>query len=234
MVAGAMIVTCSKCEKRYVVDPRALGSPGRRVRCANCQHTWFESAPEDVQSAIELPPLPETPPVVRTTTTTGDAGVARRVQLPAVPRQGSGMVWIKRGAIAAVIILLIWGLAAARQPIMTAVPFTARLYSMVGLGPAVPGQGLELRQVTPSRGVENGTPTLAINGQVANISNSSRPVPKLKVALRDANNKELQSWVVSVTDQPLAPGASVPFHTTISSPPDGATGVIVSFMAAGS
>ena len=60
------------------------------------------------------------------------------------------------------------------------------------------------------------------------------PVPKLRVALRDANNKELQSWVVSVTDQPLAPGASVPFHTTISQPPDGATGVIVSFQAGGS
>lgn len=234
MVAGAMIVTCSKCEKRYVVDPRALGSPGRRVRCANCQHTWFEAAPEDAQSSIELPPLPETPPVVRTTTTTADPGTARRVQLPAVPRQGRRPVWLRRVAIAAVIILALWGLAAARQPIMDKAPFTARLYSMVGLGPAVPGEGLELRQVTPSRGVENGTPTLAINGQVANITSSPHPVPKLRVALRDANNKELQSWTVSVTDQPLAPGASVPFHTTISSPPDGATGVIVSFLPTGS
>jgi hypothetical protein len=105
---------------------------------------------------------------------------------------------------------------------------------MVGLGPIVPGQGLELRQVTPSRGVDNGTPTLAINGQVANISRTAKPVPKLRIALRDSNNKELQTWVVSVTDQPLAPGESVPFHTTITQPPDGATGVIVSFMAAGS
>jgi predicted Zn finger-like uncharacterized protein len=229
-----MIVTCSKCEKRYVVDPRALGSPGRRVRCANCQHTWFETAPEEAQSSIELPPLPETPPVVRTTTTVDPGPAARRVQLPAVARQGRGMVWLRRGVIAAAVVIVIWALIAERQHVMSAVPFTGRLYTMVGLGPTVPGQGLELRQVTPSRGVDNGVPTLAINGQVANVSSGPRPVPKLKVALRDANNKELQSWVVSVTDQPLAPGASVPFHTTISQPPDGATGVIVSFMAAGS
>jgi predicted Zn finger-like uncharacterized protein len=230
-----MVVTCSKCEKRYVVDPRALGAPGRRVRCANCQHTWFEAAPEETLSSIELPPLPETPPVVRTTTTTAaDPGTARRIQLPAVPRQGRGMAWLRRGAIAAAVVIVIWALFAERQHVMSAVPFTARLYTMVGLGPVVPGQGLELRQVTPSRGVENGTPTLAINGQVANVSSSAKPVPKLRVALRDGNNKELQNWTVSVTDEPLAPGASVPFHTTISSPPDGATGVIVSFLPAGS
>jgi predicted Zn finger-like uncharacterized protein len=228
-----MIVTCSKCEKRYVVDPRALGSPGRRVRCASCQHTWFEAAPEELQSSIELPPLPETPPVVRTTTT-AEPGTARRIQLPAVPRQGRGMAWLRRAVIAAVVVIAIWGLVAERQHVMSAVPFTARFYRMVGLGPALPGQGLELRQVTPSRGVENGVPTLAINGQVANVSSNARAVPKLRVALRDANNKELQSWVVSVTDQPLAPGASVPFHTTLSQPPEGATGVIVSFQAAGS
>jgi predicted Zn finger-like uncharacterized protein len=227
-----MIVTCSKCEKRYVVDPRALGSPGRRVRCANCRHTWFESAPEEAPSSIELPPLPETPPVVRTTAP--EPGAARRIQLPAVPRRGATMNWVRRGVIAAVVILAIWGLFAGRGHVMSAVPFTARLYSMVGLGPAVPGQGLELRQVTPSRGVDNGVATLAINGQVANVSSDPKPVPKLRVALRDGNNKELQSWTVSVTDQPLAPGASVPFHTTISQPPDGATGVIVSFLPAGS
>src|SRR5215469_16670032 len=64
---GGMIVTCSKCEKRYIVDPRALGSPGRRVRCANCLHTWFEAAPAEAPAAIELPPVPEAPPVVRMT-----------------------------------------------------------------------------------------------------------------------------------------------------------------------
>jgi len=202
------------------------------VRCANCLHTWFEAAPEEALSSIELPPLPENPPVVRTTFP--EPGAARRIQLPAVSRQGRGTVWVRRGAIAAAVVLAVWAVIAGRGHVTSAVPFTARLYSLVGLGAAVPGQGLELRQVTPSRGVDNGVPTLAINGQVANVSSGPKPVPKLRVTLRDGNNKEIQSWTVSVTDEPLAPGASVPFHTTISQPPDGATGVIVSFLPAGS
>ena len=222
-----MIVTCSNCTKRYIVDPRALGTPGRRVRCASCQHTWFQAAPEEAQPPIELPPLPETPPVVRTTT----ADPARRVQLPAVSRGGKKATWLRRGAIAVVVVLVIWGLVGGRDTVMSAVPVTARLYSLIGLGPVAPGTGLELRQVTPSRGIDkaSGAPTLAIDGQVANISGVARQVPQLSVALRDANNAELKSWVVRVTDRPLAPGATVPFHTSIENPPDGATGVIVSF-----
>lgn len=222
-----MIVTCSSCSKRYLVDPRALGVSGRRVRCAHCQNTWFQ-APDDTVAPIELPPLPETPPIVRTT----DA--SRRVQLPAVSRSGGRARLLRRLGIAVVVLLVLWGLIGGRQGVMSAVPFTARLYSLVGLGPVAPGTGLELRQVTPSRDVENGVPTLSINGQVANISGETLPVPKLRVALRDASNNELQSWMVSVTDKPLAPGASVPFHTTIQKPPDGATGVIVSFAPNGS
>ena len=219
-----MIVTCSNCAKRYLVDARALGAPGRRVRCANCQHTWFQPASDEAQSAIELPPLPETPPVVRMAT-----DGPRRIQLPAVPSRGGRMKWLTRVALVVVVALVIWGLVSARDSVISMVPFTGRLYSMIGLGPVAPGAGLELRQVTPSRGVQNGTPTLAIDGQVANISGVPHQVPQLRVALRDAGNNELKSWMVSVTDQPLAPGATVPFHTIIQNPPDGATGVIVSF-----
>lgn len=224
-----MIVTCSNCSKRYLVDPRALGTPGRRVRCANCQHTWFQPASDETQAPIELPPLPETPPVVRTT------DPARRVQLPAVARSGARSLWLKRGAIAAVVVLVLWGLVSARDSVMSAVPFTARVYSMIGMGPVAPGAGLELRQVTPSRGVDkaSGAPTLSIDGQITNISGAARQVPPLRVALRDANNNELKSWMVQVTDQSLAAGSTVPFHTSIQNPPDGATGVIVSFAPPG-
>lgn len=227
-----MIVACSNCAKRYLVDPRALGTPGRRVRCANCLQTWFQPAPEETQSPIELPPLPETaPPVVRSTSAAEPS--LRRVQLPAVASASNRNLWIRRGVIAAVILLLLFGLVRGRGAVMSALPFTTRLYTMVGLGPVVPGAGLELRQVTPSRSVDAGVPNLTISGQIANISNAAHPVPQLRVALRDGNDHELQSWVVAVTDQPLPPGATVPFHTTIQNPPDGATGVIVSFAPSG-
>lgn len=222
-----MIVTCGNCSKRYVLDARALGA-GRRVRCANCQHTWFQAAPEEALAAVEAPPVEP----VSTDAPAAPAGDSiRRIQLPAVPRRSGGR-WLRRALIAALVILIVVGLSglvAEREQVMNAVPQTARLYSLVGLGPTAPGFGLELRQVTPSRGTANGAPTLTIDGEVANISSVSRPVPKLRIALRDASNKELQNWTLDVTDQPLAPGATIPFHSTIQQPPDAATGVIVSF-----
>lgn len=224
-----MIVTCTSCSKRYLVDTRALGVAGRNVRCAHCGHTWFQMPPADAPQNFELSldAAPEPAAAVESERR------ERRVQLPAVSRsrmRGQAVGW----SIAAIVVVaLVWGLIAARADIIKFWPPAGRLYAMVGYGPTVAGTGLELRKVTPSRGMENGVPVLAIDGEVVNVSPMTRDVPKLKVALRDGNDKELQAWTISVTDQRLLPGASVPFHTTITQPAEAATGVVVSFAGAG-
>lgn len=223
-----MIVTCTSCSKRYLVDSRALGVAGRTVRCASCGHTWFEAAPRDAAQAMALAAPPE-PPSFSIEAERRE----RRVQLPAVKRASSRGQFLGLGLVLILLIGVAWGLIAARTEIMNYWPPAAKLYAMVGYGPTVAGPGLELRKVTPSRGIENGVPILAIDGEVVNISTVVREVPKLKVALRDGSDHELQAWTVAVTEQRLLPGASVPFHTTIAQPSDAATGVVVSFAGPG-
>lgn len=49
-----MIISCSECETRYVVAPKAIGKQGRLVKCSNCHHTWFEEPPaEDLELVPE-------------------------------------------------------------------------------------------------------------------------------------------------------------------------------------
>ena len=109
-------------------------------------------------------------------------------------------------------------------------PPSTRLYAMVGSrADAIPAPASSFARSRPARGIENGVPTLTIDGEVANVSAVTRDVPKLRVALRDANNNVLKTWTVVVTDQRLLPGASVPFHTDVAQPPEAATGVVVSF-----
>jgi len=67
-----MILSCPVCRTRYRVDEKALRGPaGRTVRCANCGHTWHQSAPSElyadqeaagveslIEPALEVPPRP--------------------------------------------------------------------------------------------------------------------------------------------------------------------------------
>lgn len=222
-----MIVTCSSCSKRYLVDARALGPSGRTVRCANCGNTWFLPPPLDAALPASL--VPEPAPEIQVE----DERRERRVQLPAVKRSRGRGALIGSILVGVAIIAAVWGLIVERDYITKLWPPAAKLYTMIGYGPAVAGTGLELRKVTPSRGMENGTPILAVDGEVVNISTVVRDVPKLRVALRDGNDHELQVWTTSVTDQRLLPGASIPFHTTITQPAEAATGVVVSFAGPG-
>jgi predicted Zn finger-like uncharacterized protein len=221
-----MIVTCTTCSKRYLVDSAALGASGRNVRCAACGHTWFQAPPEDAPRPLEIAPEPPPSPGFAVEGERRE----RRVQLPAVPKPRKNRPLLRWGAVGLVIVAAVWGLIAARADVMKLWPPAAQLYAMVGYGPTVPGFGLELRKVTPSRTVENGVPTLAIDGEVVNVSSVARDVPKLRIALRDNNDHDLQSWTISITNQRLLPGASVPFHTTVKQPSQAATGVIVSFV----
>jgi len=55
------VITCSNCKASYSVEEDALGpGAGKRVRCSNCDHEWFQSVarlarlPEDME-LVEYP-----------------------------------------------------------------------------------------------------------------------------------------------------------------------------------
>jgi predicted Zn finger-like uncharacterized protein len=214
-----MIVTCPACTTRYLVDPRALGSAGRVVRCAHCSKTWHQTPPEDFPRSLDIPLADAIPSLV-----------GPRSQLPALPRRrGVKPATVGWVVLLAIILSAVVAGIAARDQIVALWPPAARLYAMVGLSATPVGLGLELRKVMPSRGVENGVATLIIEGEVANVSQVAHEVPKLRVVLRDRDGNELQSWSFPVAEARLLPGASVPFRTSIPQPNAAATGVVVTF-----
>lgn len=231
-----MIVTCPACSVRYLVDPRAIGAKGRTVRCARCGHTWPQAAPEDAVLAAAAPVTVEPPPV---SPRRGRAPVLtseQRIQLPAIARTRRN--WRMPLAAAAVVVLAVTGLGVgavvARNRIVGLWPATAPLYARAGLSVReAAGSGLAFRKVTTSRGMENGLPSLVIDGEVANVSAVARPVPKLVAVLRDRDEHELQNWTFAVPTEQLLPGESVPFHTSIAQPPEAAAGVVVTFAGGG-
>jgi predicted Zn finger-like uncharacterized protein len=218
-----MIITCPVCSTRYLVDPRALGTAGRLVRCASCAHTWHqipqaEEAPLRIELTAAEPAMAMAP------------ASARRVQLPALPRRKSRLPALLWTLYLLVLLGIVGGgLWWARDEVVAYWPVTESYYEMLGLPSPLPQNELGLQKVATSRDTENGLPTLIIQGEVVNVSKVAREVPKLKVILQDSEKHELQSWSFDVTDVRLPAGGSIPFRTSVAQPSEAVTGVVVTF-----
>src|SRR5579885_2318320 len=216
-----MIVVCPNCSTRYLVDPRALGAGGRRVRCAQCSHTWHHKPPPEALAALEQvapvpvsePPRPERieptlerPPL--------EEEPEHKIQLPAIaaPRRRP---WL---AVAWIVLLLVVGLAAGaavweRDAVIRTWPPSARLYALFGLAVAQPGDVLKVT-AQARRADENGVPRLVIEGEVA-------------------SKRVVQAWSFDVSTERLLPGASGPFTTSVARPNESATDMSVTFAGDG-
>ena len=194
------------------------------VRCARCLHVWHEDAPADAPAVDLLPPMPAAAPCP-----------PGRIQLPALRQPPHREEPVVSWLLAALVLVVGLGVGAvwARDSIANFWPAAGRLYALVGLPTAAPGDGFDLSIENTARANENGIPELVVDGVVANRSSIARPVPKLKLVLRDGDQRVLQSRVFSAREERLPPGGRTPFHAVVEDPPAAATEVAVTIVAGG-
>jgi hypothetical protein len=89
-----------------------------------------------------------------------------------------------------------------------------------------PEAGLKIEKLAPARTPGDG---LMIEGDILNPGNIPRDVPRLRVALRNAAQREVQFEIIDPPSARLAPGAVAHFKTPFERPDDTATGVVVTF-----
>jgi predicted Zn finger-like uncharacterized protein len=228
-----MILSCPACGTRYRVDDSALaGGAGRTVRCANCGHTWRQPAadprasaePEGrIEPALEVPPRPgavlapslEVPPRPRPLP-----------EPPAGPRRhrGAALRWFVLAVLFARANMA--GIVAARGAVVAIWPPAARLYTLAGLPVESFGPGLKVDRLTPTRTPDG----LVIEGDIVNPGKAAQDVPRLRVALRDLADKEVQFKIVDPPTARLPAGARAHFKTPFDHPDSAATGVVVTFV----
>lgn len=213
-----MILSCSACSTRYVVDPALLGPDGRTVRCANCGHQWHQQAPIDFPRILQPEAPPEAP-----------AARAPGTNLPGFPRRsrqpGAAVAW---AALVLAVIVVVAAAWVARDAVVAAWPPAERLYAAVGVIGDPPGAGLEFRNVSTARRLEADREVVVIEGDVVNVSNRDRKVPQLRAALT-ADNRELATWTFAATQSSLLPGESARFVTRADEPAEDATGLSLRF-----
>jgi predicted Zn finger-like uncharacterized protein len=253
-----MILTCPQCSTRYQADAAKFAPAGRNVRCAKCGHVWLQMPPQpepEPELAIveeapvppppPRPPLPPPPPSVQAEpiprplayapreTYRAPEAVAPTLEAP----PASPSAWPARAATAAgwatlalMVFLIGWTAVSFRRDVASIWPQSASLYKAIGL--SVNATGIQFVGVTNRLEDEDGAHVLVVSGKLINNSARELPVPQIRIALTDAQRRELYHWPVVANVPTLRPGQSAPFLTRLANPPGAMHEVEVTFARA--
>jgi predicted Zn finger-like uncharacterized protein len=114
-----MILTCSSCATRYLIDPAQLGDSGRVVRCAKCGHSW-----------MQIPPADRAPGPDVTSSATSNV-VSGNLPVPARPRKKRlpVLTWL---GLSVVVLVAAAAVVQGREAIVEQWPYAERLYRAAG------------------------------------------------------------------------------------------------------
>ncbi|HWV51413.1 MJ0042-type zinc finger domain-containing protein [Pseudorhodoplanes sp.] len=125
------------------------------------------------------------------------------------------------------LVLVIFCLIAARQQVVRFLPQTASLYAAIGL--PVNLRGLAFENIKVVREIQDGVPTLVVEGDIIGTTSRHTEVPRLRFAVTDRNGKEIYAWTARPARTLLPPGETLPFRSRLASPPAEANDVTVRF-----
>jgi predicted Zn finger-like uncharacterized protein len=204
-----MIITCPSCQTNFMLSASALGTEGRKVRCAKCGHEWH-AMPE---AKAEVPELTETPPLAEEENSDIDIALLDALTAAANPKPARSLVqevksdtlW-KVAAGVFSIVLLVLSLIALRESLY---PALSPVYHAMGYYPT---QGVTLADVKlrelPSRRKQR----YEIECNILNQSASARVVPQLSMQIQNEFGEVLaeEASFLENTGQPLAKGGKQP------------------------
>jgi hypothetical protein len=134
------------------------------------------------------------------------------------------------GLPAAIVVLMaiLATLVGFRTQVVRFAPQTASLFGAIGL--PVNLRGLAFENVRTTGEVHEGVPVLIVEGTIANVTNKTVEVPRLRFAMRNAAGHEIYAWTTVTGRSILSPGETATFRSRLASPPADGRDVIVRFL----
>lgn len=232
-----MILTCDECQTRYLLPGGLLGAEGRRVRCSQCAHEWFQEPEEGESFADTLAKADPIPDSVKPDHEY-DFVESERPVLPvyteaessAAPSGGGGMAgYLLAGA---VLLIALGGAFVFSGAVVRMWPSTLAVYQALHISPSLPGDGLLIDRVRAEVvSGDRGLNILKISGYAMNRREDKKAatVPPLRVTLRRKGGEEIDSWLIVAPQDDLEYESEVAFSTTYPAPPLDAKEVNVRF-----
>jgi predicted Zn finger-like uncharacterized protein len=120
--------------------------------------------------------------------------------------------WVAAGLACVIAVLVL-----ARENVVRVLPQTASLFSLVGFH--VNTRGLGIGVLKTAFETQDGARVLLIEGEIRNLTSTSKDVPNLRFALNNATGAEIYSWTSVPDRKELAAGETQLFRTRLASPP---------------
>jgi len=139
--------------------------------------------------------------------------------------------WRRAAPYLAVAATLVGAMAAigAREKIVRFAPVAARGYAAIGL--PVNLRGLAFNDLRTSLVEADGRRVLTIEGALVNLRGQKTEVPDMRIAVRDADAREIYVWTTRPPKAALEAREETSFRLRLASPPSGARQVMVRFAA---
>lgn len=230
-----MILTCPECTTRFLLPAEALGASGRKVRCSNCQHIWYQEPEEGAGGEEEQIPedgeardvgIEDIPDAIRPSAEK-DAGpdILTRKRMPAVrSREKDSENLFQRqpkllgyASAALFFVILTSGLYFARQSVYEAWPPSAALFKLAAADIEVAGEGLVFDRIQAAIRPDG---HIDISGNIINLRRSEQFVPVIAAELRDEGGDILAHWHIRTEFSAIEPEGAE-FFSFISGPGSG-------------
>ncbi|MCP5081596.1 MAG: hypothetical protein GY948_07860 [Alphaproteobacteria bacterium] len=130
-------------------------------------------------------------------------------------------------ALAASVVVLTAPAVAFPRQVTVLFPAAAQLYAKAGVN--VNTRGLEFREISYRRVLEEGALVLEIEGKVVNVSQVTHELAPLHVSLLDDHKQSLYSWTLNAEPETVDPDGAATFKTRLAAPPSDATNLRVRF-----
>ena len=116
----------------------------------------------------------------------------------------------------------------AREPLVQAIPDLAGYYAAIGM--PVNLRGLEFRDLRTSLEPQDGVGVLVIEGEIENPTRQTKDIPRLRLAVTGADDREIYSWTALLPRESLGAREILTFRSRLASPPEESKRVTVRFL----
>lgn len=148
-------------------------------------------------------------------------------------KKSRSLAWLGWLLLIALVGAVIGGGYKARRELVAIYPPMAVLYEKLGM-PVEPAEwlGLELHNLKSATVLDAGVTKIEVAGEVVNVSNSTRAIPPIRVAMRGTDGRELAAYTLTLEDEKVGGEGKVTFTVRLPAPKDEVADLEVAFSPA--